>query len=475
MWQFFVKKHYFYKVFCFTVMRKSTILLLLFFPLLLAAQQAGSIKRSIDRLLNDALLQTSDASVMVYDLDADSLLYAHREHKIVRPASVQKVLTSVVALEKLGVEYTMDTELFKERRNGSCNLYVKGRMDPLFNDKDMAAMAKMAGKGMIVDTLFADCSFTDSLYWGSGWIWDDNPYGFQPYLSPLMVCGGAVEVVVKPASKGKAPHFKVTPESSFYSVVNEARSKTPVLGKLTILRDWLEDSNLIRIRGNCENEYKEKINMYKSADFFLAMLVEKLKAEGVEVKAVAFGKVPNGAQLVHTVRRPLADVVDEALMESDNLCAEAMLFHIAATVNSAPLSMEQGCKVIAGFADKQLGASKGYNIADGSGLSTYNYLSADILMRALKYAHRDKEIFNVIFKHLPLSGVSGTMQHRTKETAAYKRVRAKTGTVRGVCTLAGYAVASNGHKLAFVILNSGSQKSSPVRKWQDKILEILCK
>ena len=79
--------------------------------------------------------------------------------------------------------------------------------------------------------------------------------------------------MVWPGAKGEPPAYKVTPESAFYTVVNEAASNDPSAGKLTVLRDWLEDSNTIRIRGNCTKRYKESLNMYKSADFFLAMLV----------------------------------------------------------------------------------------------------------------------------------------------------------------------------------------------------------
>lgn len=448
-------------------------ILLLLFSLAAPAQRA--MKNSIDYLLKDELLNTVDASVMVYDLDDDTLLYAHRPDKLVRPASVQKIVTSVVAVDKLGDGYTIDTELFIKENGESRNLYVKGRMDPLFGVDDMVKMASSVPGGCVVDTLFADCSFMDSLYWGSGWIWDDNPYGFQPYLSPLMVCGGAVEVVVSPASKGEAPHYTVTPESSFYSVVNEARSGDPSFGKLTILRDWLEDCNLIRIRGNCTKLYKEKINMYKSADFFLALLAEKLDSVGVEVKVVSLGCAPDDAERIHLVRRPVVDVVDEALMESDNLCAEALVYHLAAMGNELPLSMDEGCEVLRGFLNREAGGCNGFSVADGSGLSVYDYISARHLINTLQYAYKDSTLFDVIYSRLPMSGVSGTMKNRTKEGVAYKKVRAKTGTVKGVCTLAGYAHAANGHLCAFVILNNGLQKASVVRRWQDKVLEAICR
>lgn len=72
-------------------------------------------------------------------------------------------------------------------------------------------------------------------------------------------------------------------------------------------------------------------------------------------------------------------------------------------------------------------------------------------------------------------GVSGTMKERgTSESAAQGRIHAKTGSVKGIATLAGYADAYNGHTLAFVIMNQNTLSIKNIRKWQDKVCEALC-
>ena len=86
-------------------MKLRLLILLFMLPSALFAQRA--MRNSIDYLLKDKLLDVVDASVMVYDLDDDTLLYAQREHKAVRPASVHKVITTVTALDKLGVDYSI--------------------------------------------------------------------------------------------------------------------------------------------------------------------------------------------------------------------------------------------------------------------------------------------------------------------------------------------------------------------------------
>lgn len=454
-------------------MRKT--ILSLFVSLLFCGVFAQHPEKSFEVLLGDAIFNSSDVSLVVYDLDADSMIFEHRQYKLLRPASVQKVITTSVALERLGSGYTFDTSLYRQNSNGSLNYYVKGTMDPLFDEKDIMELAKALPCDMVIDTLYADCSFSDSIYWGPGWSWDDSPYGYQPYLSPLMLCGGAVEVVVTPSEKGEAPNYSCKPVSSFYSIVNEAECGNAELGKLSIMRDWLEDTNVIRITGNCTKEKKEKMNMYKSADFFMAVLVEKLDSLGVKVNNMAFGKAPAECELVAEVSTPITAVVSEALLQSDNLCAEALLYHLSAKGGFSSATMGGGARVVNNFIKKRLGVEYEFSVADGSGLSLYNYTTADILMRTLQHVYKHKRVFNVMYNRLPLSGVSGTLKNRMKGTAAHKNVRAKTGTVKGICTLAGYAKAANGNMLAFVMLNSGMQSARPVREWQDKVCEVMCR
>ena len=448
--------------------RFSLIICGLFASLLATAQPS---EKELSALLRDDLLTYSDASLVVYDLTADSLLFSHRAHKLTRPASVLKIVTTVVALERLGVDYTVDTYLL---RCGN-SLYFKGALDPLFSFEDLCGMLQGVPADVAVDTLFADCSFMDSLYWGPGWAWDDTPWEFQPYISPLMLCGGCVEVTAKPAARGTAPVVECFPPSAFYSIENEAVSRGGTGEKFTILRDWLCGTNVIRLRGDCSAAKSEKMNMYPSQDYFIAVAAEQLAARGVVVKNIAAGVAPQGCDTLAVVRRPICDIISEALMESNNLCAEALSYHLGALYGRFPLRQSMGPDIIKGFLCYALDMPQWYDVCDGSGLSPYTLVPADLIMQVLRYAHSHPQIYENILRGLPQAGISGTMKRRTKGTAAYKKIFAKTGTVTGVCTLAGYAQASNGHNLAFVILNEGSPKARPVRVWQDKVCEALCK
>ena len=67
------------------------------------------------------------------------------------------------------------------------------------------------------------------------------------------------------------------------------------------------------------------------------------------------------------------------------------------------------------------------------------------------------------------------LKGRMAGTAAERKIRAKTGTVSGICTLAGYAEARSGHTLAFVIFNQGIMTPRLARRWQNKVCELLCR
>ena len=450
-------------------MRYFSTIILVFLACSLA--KAQGFKESMDTLLADNLFVDSDVSLAVYDLDAEQMLYAHRTEKMCRPASVLKVLTSGVALERLGVNYTMNTLL--GRRDG--NLYLKGEFDPLFSEADMDAMLATVGSNGTVDTLFVDCTFMDSIYWGPGWSWDDTPWEFQPYMSPLMLNDGCVDVVVKPAERGAAPVVECRPVSSYYSVVNEAVSHDASQKKLTILRDWLDNSNVIRVRGNCNAVCGEKMNMFRSDRFFVSVMCDKLAARGVDVRNVVYAPLPDSIEVLHLKHRPIVDVVGEALLESNNLCAEALVYHLGALYGHRPVTHKDGVQIVKGFLDFNLKMPRRYEIADGSGLSLYTYISADMMLQMLRRIYADKAVYTVVQQGLPLSGWTGTLKGRMAGTAAERKISAKTGTVSGICTLAGYAQARNGHTLAFVVFNQGVISARKARQWQNKVCELLCK
>ena len=193
-------------------MKRAVLFLLLNLTICAIYAQSQPVSQRLDALLNDEILKTSEVGITVFDLTTGESLYRYQDEKLYRPASIEKVITSVTALARLGADYTMDTHL---RYTGKIendtlkgNLYLIGGFDPELMDEDLdslVAAVEAQGIRYVTDTIAADVSMTDSVYWGPGWSWDDTPYSFQPYLSPLMLNRGCVDVSVSPAQKDSSP------------------------------------------------------------------------------------------------------------------------------------------------------------------------------------------------------------------------------------------------------------------------------
>jgi D-alanyl-D-alanine carboxypeptidase/D-alanyl-D-alanine-endopeptidase (penicillin-binding protein 4) len=451
---------------------------------------AQSISTRIDALLGDALLNHADASVAVYDLTADRMLYEHRANKLCRPASVQKLVTTITALDRLGTDYAMHTELRYTGTLGADSilhgdLYVVGGFDPEFTAADLNRLIEAipaAGIRSITGAVMADVSMADTTYWGSGWCWDDAPASFQPYYSPLLLEKGCVEVCVTPTTRDSIPMVVCLPTSSWYEIDNRAVCYNDSAGALHITRDWQEGSNRIVVSGNVERSHTKKLSIQTSDEHFFALFTERMLRYGIGATHFGYGICPPQAQTIASIHRPIADVVNEALKESDNLDAEALLYHLAAADMQPYASAKDAVKRIDSLLTimhktyRANEASKSvypHKIVDGSGLSNYNMITAHLLLDYLRYAYSQKAIYDMITEALPHSGIDGTLKGRMGTKSMRRRIVAKTGSMTGVSTLAGYAHATNGHTLAFVILNQNVLKLSQARAWQDKVCSAI--
>ena len=127
-----------------TILRANVLFLLFSFYLSLNAQ---NISDRIDSLVHkSSFLKTSEVGVLIYDLTAKKELYRYQAEKLYRPASVEKVITSVTALSVLGKDYQMNTRLsysgYIEADTLYGNIYVKGDFDSEFMPDDMDSMIK---------------------------------------------------------------------------------------------------------------------------------------------------------------------------------------------------------------------------------------------------------------------------------------------------------------------------------------------
>ena len=361
------------------------------------------LQHNLNKLLESDMFKTSQVGIMIYDLDADSCLFAHNERQLMRPASTMKMITAVTALDCLGGDYQFKTELCYtgkiENNTLEGGIYLVGGFDPRFNSDDLSAFIEGLRK-MNVDTIrgriYGDKSMKDDKSYGEGWCWDDD----NPILSPLLIS---------------------------------------------------RKNNLV--------------------DRFYRALRDK----GVVVEATLMEgrKAPDAFCIVdrfHTIDQ----ILMRMMKESDNLYAEAMYYQIAASTGNRPATAKNARTVEKRLVQKLGLDPSRYRFADGSGLSLYNYVSAELEVRMLRYAYENDNIYNHLIQAMPVAGVDGTLKKRMRGAFTKGNVKAKTGTVTGVSSLAGYCTAANGHHLAFSIINNGVMHARNGRAFQDKVCTVMC-
>lgn len=210
-------------------------------------------------------------------------------------------------------------------------------------------------------------------------------------------------------------------------------------------------------------------------DVFIDRFVQELREAGIVVDAfTGQGRKPDDAFCICRRFHTIDQVLMRMLKESDNLYAESMFYQIGAASGSQPATAHSARSVMNRLIEKVGLDPKRYNIADGSGLSLYNYVTAELEVRLLRYAFKNNNIYLHLHPSLPQAGTDGTLRKRMTSPFTQGNVYAKTGTLSGISSLAGYCIAANGHRLAFAIINQGLLHGRNGRSFQDRVCTILC-
>lgn len=186
------------------------------------------------------------------------------------------------------------------------------------------------------------------------------------------------------------------------------------------------------------------------------------------------GTMPTSAICLAKQRHSLDQVLMPMLKKSSNQKAEALFYSIAAQSGEKYAGRPEAAHLINELISKKLNLDPDdYKIADGSGLSLYNYVTPELMVALLRHAYENENIYRHIKPALPIMGVDGTLKKRCKGDSAQGKVFAKTGTVSGVSALVGYALGAEGHVFCFAIINQGIVTSKEGRDFQDKVCNVL--
>lgn len=215
--------------------------------------------------------------------------------------------------------------------------------------------------------------------------------------------------------------------------------------------------------------------VYQREDHLMDKFCEALKRAGIVLKGeVSERRKPQDANCIVSRFHTIDQILMRMLKQSDNLYAESMYYQIAASTGNRPANAKNARSIERQLINKLGLNGNRYRLADGSGLSLYNYVSPELEVRFLRYAYENENIYNHLLPALPIAGEDGTLRKRMQSQFTRGNVHAKTGTVEGISSLCGYLKASNGHRICFSIINQGVMHGKNGRRFQDKVCSILC-
>ncbi len=434
------------------------------------SSQRESLVRDLDaQLATAATLKSAHVGVFAIDARDGTVLYARNASDAFMPASTLKLLTGSAALDRLGANFRLRTSASIDGSvlHGTANgrLVLRGGGDPLLNAADLddlAATLERSGVRRLRGPIDIDTTrFVDPPYM-PGWSWDDFPYYYAPKISAFSFEDNVVHLTIAPAQKAG---MRATVTALPYGRVGELPSGCAVTSDVIVLPHALtgeassaDTLDLERDPGGCIvvsgsiplGAPPETMDAAVPDPGVYAwhVLVDRMRAHHIDFaeRAVPVGfpqpvnaaPAPLDARLVWTHdSEPLADLLADCWLPSDNLLAELLLKSIGAA-GGGPGSAASGIA----FEMTWLGTLgidlTPLSIDDGSGLSSYDRITPQALVAILKHDW-DGPQREVILDDLPLAGVRGTLKSSFVGTLAEKAVFAKTGSVSHVRTLAGFA------------------------------------
>ena len=372
-------------------------------PVLSARRVPGLLAAPVaDRRLAEALeatLARQEGERCLTVASSGRPVFQHNADRQLVPASVEKLVTAMAALEVLGPDFRFTTRVL----SSGPDLWLVGGGDPLLATAAYAARFRNQPQ---VRTALED-------------------------LADAVVAAGITRVEGRLLGDEARYDTDRYPDEWPGRFVEQDQSGP--LSALTVNDAW------VAFPPNPDTRVPDETPAPDPARHAAEVLGALLAERGVTV-AVGFGSggVPAGAGEIAAVDSPrLGEIVGQMLRESDNQTAELVLKELA-VASGRPGTTADGAAVVADAVD-------GSVVVDGSGLASSNLVTCALVQEILDEAGTS----SVIADGLPVAGETGTLAERFLDSVVTGRLRAKTGTLNQVTSLAGYLTTTVGAELSF--------------------------
>ena len=422
-------------------------------------------------------IRTGSWGMMVVSLSHGDTLFAVNPDVGRVPASTQKLLTSVLALDALGPQFRFHTDVLRsgKLRDGRLDgdLILRGDGDPTLSMRfigrrpdaamdSLAARVVAAGVREVTGRVVGDASAFESRNIPEGWHPRILQDAYAGRVSALSLNENLVWVTVRPTTRGSAAEVVLEPASTAIPLSASVRTVAGRGAPLRISRN--SGTGRITVSGSIGVSAGQRSFSYIVEDpaaFTTGAFLAALQRHGVKVgQGMALARTPAGAEPVASWESlPLDAMLTVMNRESVNVIAEH-LFRAASRGSGRQLT---GSAFHADSSLRQLLERSaalprdGVRALDGSGLSQLDRVTPRTMVQLLGWA--DRATWASLFHaSLPLAGESGTLRRRMFGTTAQTNLHAKTGTTNDVIALAGYVTARNGELLAFSMTYNGADR-----------------
>ncbi len=452
-----------------------------------------------DRL--GAIFDTTDVNALwaakVVSLDTGQVIFERNPRLLVMPASTMKVVTLAVAAERLGwdARFTTRLETTGAIEDGVLrgDLIVTGDGDPTIGEGEDASRVldgwagrlAMLGVTRIDGRLIGDDDVLPDQALGTGWAWDDLAFGYAAPVGALQFHEGSAQVVITAGPRAGTPaSMRLEPASTDLVLTGQVMTTDPETPPAVFTRRR-PFSRTLEVTGTVPRTGRAYVRTVSTDNPTRGLLLAFRDALGrfgiavsgdvADIDEVA-DKPTGPRRLLHLHESaPLREIGIRLMKVSQNLIAETLRARIglASDVPDVdPLAAASG-------AYERTLATWGVPVedvilADGSGLSRYDYVTVDALVAVLRHMAQEPRHAATFQATLPILGVDGTLEHRLRGTRAEGRVRAKTGSMSNVRALAGYVTTIAGERLAFAIVaNNFKARGSAIDAVTDRAIDAL--
>jgi D-alanyl-D-alanine carboxypeptidase/D-alanyl-D-alanine-endopeptidase (penicillin-binding protein 4) len=414
--------------------------------------------------------------MIVIDVSDGSVLLEENSTERFRPASTVKLVTSLLALDRLGPSYVYTTDILADTTAGY--IYLRGSGAPLLSAEDVVRAsietAAHLGRERAWHLRYDVSCFTSESHL-PGWDTDDWSRVYCSPVEALCIGDNILEIVVSSVD-GVIRTWTYPPLSNL--VLSVDLTIGPMETLRSLVGGWESGRPELSLEGSIRPGTTAIVyKPFAGAPLELASWLESsLRESGLSILSVAEGVSPPESLMLTTAvmySQPLSQIISSMNKWSRNMIAEQLLRTVSLETGGSPGSTGSGCDLAAQMLADLVPDCPGVQLADGSGLSRLNRLAPVHLAFVILAASSSLEYGPEFMASLPVNGVDGTLSHRMVNLPAGS-FRGKTGTLNDTCTIAGLLHTMSGRAVVVVImLEIGEGQVFRARNWQDEAISEL--